>query len=238
VQLNPVMAALPEIGAMSDPAKWGLPGWKTEQKYDRNVLIGNWYEERRKFERSPQKHNSTHRRDFRFYPDARPDNDVRRNAFITNKGLSTDLVFGHHGKAYSNNMISIYDEYYNKRERPSNQKFPDRRSWNSKTMHWAPEKIDYPLQAEPTNWGLSSAVADRQARIERENSVSDYTSTYQLGYVPKPLDRSATRYATPRERSTKLLPVNRTNKNFNLRNVSTVNPTMPQELQVPRPYVL
>ena len=42
------MAALPEIGAMNDPGKWGLPGWKTEQKYDRNVLIGNWYEERRK----------------------------------------------------------------------------------------------------------------------------------------------------------------------------------------------
>lgn len=41
------MTSLPEIGAMSDPMKWGLPGWKTEQKYKTDVLIGNWYEERR-----------------------------------------------------------------------------------------------------------------------------------------------------------------------------------------------
>ena len=68
------------------------------------------------------------------------------------QGLSADHVFGHHGKAYSNNMITIYDEYYNRRERPGNQKFPDRRSWNSKTMLWAPEKIDYPLQGIVLIW--------------------------------------------------------------------------------------
>ena len=66
--------------------------------------------------------------------------------------MSADHVFGHHGKAYSNNMITIYDEYYNRRERPGNQKFPDRRSWNSKTMLWAPEKIDYPLQGIVLIW--------------------------------------------------------------------------------------
>jgi len=40
--------ALPEIGAMSDPMKWNLPGWRVEQKYADKVLIGNWYEERGK----------------------------------------------------------------------------------------------------------------------------------------------------------------------------------------------
>ena len=29
-------------------AKWSLPGWRIEQKYDTSVLIGNWSEERRK----------------------------------------------------------------------------------------------------------------------------------------------------------------------------------------------
>ena len=28
-------------------AKWNLPGWRIEQKYNTDVLIGNWNEERR-----------------------------------------------------------------------------------------------------------------------------------------------------------------------------------------------
>ncbi|XP_067951138.1 cilia- and flagella-associated protein 107-like [Watersipora subatra] len=232
------MASLPQIGAMNDPQKWGLPGWRIEQRYDPKVLIGNWHEERGRFERTTQKHNSTQRRDFKFYPNARPDVEVRRNAFLTNKGLSKEMVFGHHGEAYSNNMITIYDEYYNKRDRPGRQAFPPVRSWDAKTMTWVPEKIDYPLQGEATNWGLKEAVAEKQARLEKEKTISDYTSTYQLGYTEKPLDMQTSRYATARSQSTKLLPVNRTNKNFNLRSVTMVNPQMPQSLQVPRPYVI
>ena len=58
------------------------------------------------------------------------------------------------------------------------------------------------------------------------------------GYTEKPLDTKVSRFAVPRSQSTKLLPVNRTNKNLNLRNVTIVNPQMPQTLQMPRPYVL
>ena len=60
--------------------------------------------------------------------------------------MSKEQIFGHHGKAYCNNLISLYDEYYNKRERPSTQAFPPTRSWDAKTMTWIPEKIDHPLQ--------------------------------------------------------------------------------------------
>ena len=28
-------------------AKWNLPGWRIEQRYNTDVLIGNWNEERR-----------------------------------------------------------------------------------------------------------------------------------------------------------------------------------------------
>jgi len=38
------------------------------------------------FERTPQQHNSTHRRDYKFHTDARPDVEIRKNAFLTNKG--------------------------------------------------------------------------------------------------------------------------------------------------------
>ncbi|MGH0120153.1 UNVERIFIED_CONTAM: hypothetical protein FKN15_065314 [Acipenser sinensis] len=33
-------------GAQSDPKKWSMPGWRTEEKYSNKVLIGNWVEER------------------------------------------------------------------------------------------------------------------------------------------------------------------------------------------------
>lgn len=72
------------------------------------------------------------------------------HTYYSYPGLPQHLVFGHHGKAYSNNMITIYDEYYNRRPRPEGQKFPETRDWNSKTMRWSPEKIDYPLQGKVT----------------------------------------------------------------------------------------
>jgi len=46
------MASLPAIGAMQDPLKWNLPGWRIEQRFDNKVLIGNWYEERKQVSQS------------------------------------------------------------------------------------------------------------------------------------------------------------------------------------------
>jgi hypothetical protein len=34
-----------------DDIKWGLPGWRIEQRFKNDVLIGNWNEERRKVRR-------------------------------------------------------------------------------------------------------------------------------------------------------------------------------------------
>ena len=31
-----------------DPMKWGMPGWRIEQRYAPGVLIGNWDENRYK----------------------------------------------------------------------------------------------------------------------------------------------------------------------------------------------
>ena len=42
--------------------KWNQPGWRIEQKYDTDVLIGNWNEERRVVS---QKFNCDH---FRYIP--------------------------------------------------------------------------------------------------------------------------------------------------------------------------
>ena len=34
-------------GAQGDPRKWTLPGWRIEQKYTDQTLVGNWYEQRK-----------------------------------------------------------------------------------------------------------------------------------------------------------------------------------------------
>lgn len=42
------MTSVTDTGAINDPLKWGMPGWRVERKFDDKVLIGNWYEERLK----------------------------------------------------------------------------------------------------------------------------------------------------------------------------------------------
>lgn len=82
-----------------DEAKWNLPGWRIEQKYNTNVLIGNWNEERRKFERGDTHANSTHRTDFKHYGRCLPDVKIRRDAALRQDvGISaTSEVIGGRG---------------------------------------------------------------------------------------------------------------------------------------------
>jgi len=54
---------------------------------------------------------------------------------------------------YSNNMISWYDEQYNKRVREEGDKLPDLRKWDGHKLAWAPERSDFPMQ------GISIACA-------------------------------------------------------------------------------
>jgi len=65
---------------------------------------------------------------------------------LRNDGLGKELLFYHHGNRYSNNMISWYDEHYNKRERDEKNKLPELRHWDSHQLAWIPEKTDYPIQ--------------------------------------------------------------------------------------------
>ena len=47
-QTKKVQSKLFQMGTHSDPNKWRMPGWRIEQRYANNVLIGNWSEERHK----------------------------------------------------------------------------------------------------------------------------------------------------------------------------------------------
>lgn len=62
------------------------------------------------------------------------------------QGLDKKFVFSHSGayKNYSNNLISWYDQQFNGREKEST--LPKSRTWDGRTLAWAPERTDHPLQ--------------------------------------------------------------------------------------------
>ena len=45
----------------------GMPAWDTKPRYVPGVLVGNWYEERRRYSKDAMKHNSSYRTDYNPY---------------------------------------------------------------------------------------------------------------------------------------------------------------------------
>lgn len=205
--------------AQGDPRKWHMPGWRIEQKYSPGVLIGNWGEDRYTFTRSKTDHNSTHRVDFRNYGSHRPDVIVRRKALLRNDGLGQENLFYHHGNKYTNNMLSWYDEHYNGRWKEN--VLPPSRQWNSHNLAWGPEKSDYPLQAAPTNFGLLQRLREKWRQQIADETKGDFLSTYSTSYDGfNNSDMTKVRYATTRDNSTTLHPINKVNKDLHFRGVT------------------
>ncbi|ELU12240.1 hypothetical protein CAPTEDRAFT_19088 [Capitella teleta] len=201
-----------------DPLKWHMPGWRIEQKYAPGVLIGNWSEGRYNFVKGNSRGNSTYRVDFMNFGNHRPDIIIRRKGQIRNEGLPAEHLIHHHGKAYSKNMISWYDEDYNKRKRELGDELPMLRKWDGNELAWLPEKTDHPMQGAPTNYGLLNKRAADWSNHQTQETHSDYNTTYSASF--KRQDNSAmapVRYATARENSSHLLRFNQTNKNLALR---------------------
>ena len=49
---------------------------------------------------------------------------------------------------YKNNLITWYDEQYNKRPREEGDRLPDLRKWDGNKLAWVPERTDYPMQGK------------------------------------------------------------------------------------------
>lgn len=215
-----------------DFSKFGVPSWRIEQRFNTGVLIGNWSEERQAFPKEKFRHNSTNRIDFRNYGTVAPEVVVRRKAKLGSEGIPSDMLFRHHGRAYDNMHITLYDENFNGRYKEKS--LPPLRNWDSQTLGWLPERSDKPLTGLPTNWGLKEQKeADMLAR-QKEMSKPDFESTYTGSYrdAPPPESRRFNRYANPRHLSTTLLPTNKTNNDLHLRGKPNLRlpEVMPQEL--------
>jgi hypothetical protein len=166
------------------------PGWKIETRYSPGVLIGNWQEDRLRDEKRYYKHASTYSIDFKNYPGASPDVLIRRNAELNNSGLPSGVLFGR-GTEPRQDLITWYDQDYNGRVREGHDKLPELRNWSSSSMSWVPEKSDYPIQGEPTNYGLQKKLQPRWSKDEKdlEQGMSARpNTTYRTSYLHWPRD--------------------------------------------------
>ncbi|XP_028394069.1 uncharacterized protein C1orf158-like [Dendronephthya gigantea] len=203
--------------------KWKLPGWRIESKYTNNVLIGNWDEERRKFERGRSHYNSTHRTDFKNYGHFRPDTTIRRESVIRNEGVGKRYILSHHDKNYEGNCISWYDQQFNNREQKES-KLPALRKWDGKVLAYVPEKSDFPIQGAPTNYGLYQKLLKKWKEQEVVENIGEFATTYKLSYVHQqppivPQSKRVTPLkSSPQRWSSKLHP-HQVNKDLYLRDV-------------------
>ncbi|XP_078491809.1 cilia- and flagella-associated protein 107 [Ciona intestinalis] len=205
-------------GAQGDPQKWGMPGWRIEQRYSNKTLIGNWCEETKLFQRGQHSNSSTHRTDFKLYVDHKPDTIIRRSALMRNEGLRKQHLFTHHGNTYSNNMISWYDEQFNKRDREEGDKLPDLRKWDGHKLAWAPERSDYPMQGVPTNYGLHNKMSGRWTSELKAERQGHYITDYRKAYTQHPHTAFPHRFASaPKYLSSHFNPITKINKDLWLR---------------------
>lgn len=214
-----------------DFSKFGVPSWRIEQKFAPGVLIGNWSEERLAFPKDKYCHNSTNRTDFKAYGGVEPDVLLRRKAKLGSEGIPADMLFRHHGSAYDNMMITLYDENYNGRWREKS--LPALRSWDSQTLGWLPERTDHPLRGSPTNFGLKQEIEAQRLARQKELERPDFESTYTGSYQETPLDAMRfTRHATQKHLSTTLLASNKNNNDLHLRGKPTLRmpELLPQEM--------
>ncbi|CAH2319799.1 Hypothetical predicted protein [Pelobates cultripes] len=163
------------------------PGWRIEQKYSNKVLIGNWQEERRKFQRSSKSHNSCYGIDFVYFPGNPSGPILRRSIMKRMEGLPKQHLITHHGEPNNRNLVSVYDDHY---IRHGNSALPPLRTFNGTHLAWVPECSDYPTVEPPTNYGLK----EEKERKWRESSSNDIRSLYSASYKKPP----PAAYAIPR----------------------------------------
>lgn len=181
-----------------------VTGGKIDKSYSPGVLIGNWSEDRHRFEKGafgiP---NSTHRTDFIQYGSYQPDVIVRRDNQFKSTGLSAEFLFHHHGDKYLNNMNTWYEEYYNvPKPKPIHRQL---RNYNFIQSAWLPEKSDHPYQGPPIRYGLREKLDAGAIKQITSTVHGDFNTTYNTSYIPHNSgEYVSSRYYVPRARPTAL----------------------------------
>ncbi|XP_073459836.1 LOW QUALITY PROTEIN: cilia- and flagella-associated protein 107 [Aquarana catesbeiana] len=188
--------------------KWSESGWRTQQRYNTKVLIGNWAEERKQFRRSDLPTSSScYEIDFHRFPDSQPDRIQRRSYLKRMEGLPGRHVLSHHGEVGGRHLVSLYDDHYIRR---GNSSLPPLRTWDGRSLAWLPERSDFPVTDPPTNFGL---LQEKQ-KLWRDRPSEEQRSVYSASYRPPPVSAFiAPRYGVaPRLLSSTMHRSNNTNK--------------------------
>ncbi|KAM5162067.1 cilia- and flagella-associated protein 107 [Callospermophilus lateralis] len=159
------------------PQSFSTPSWQIEKQYSTRVLTGNWLEERGKFikatEKTPQ---SLHRKEYVPFPGHKPDRISRWYGERKNEGIPYKNLITHHQEPSHRYLISSYDDHYNRHN--YNPALPALRTWSRQKLLWLPERVDFPLLAPPTNYGLYERLKQRWMLPKTGWRESVYTSSY------------------------------------------------------------
>lgn len=71
------------------------------------------------------------------------DDKQRGFSYISFQGLPLQLLFHHHEEPRSRNLVSEYEDNYNRRG--CNTVLPALRVWNGHKLTWIPQKSDFPI---------------------------------------------------------------------------------------------
>ncbi|XP_074017544.1 cilia- and flagella-associated protein 107 [Numenius arquata] len=97
------------------------------------------------------------------------------------KGLPIQHFFTHHEEPRSRNLVSEYDDKYNRHG--YNPVLPPLRSWNGHKLSWIPQKSDFPILEPPANYGLFEYLRKKWREEEAGVMNSVYTVSYELPLI-------------------------------------------------------
>ncbi|CAF3301053.1 unnamed protein product [Rotaria socialis] len=202
--------------------------FRGKRQFGTDVLIGNWYEDRSKSQQSNFTHNSTYRRDFPVHVDCLPNTVLRRKLLLAQEERPGRMILGHHNIDDQKQLITSYDEHFNRRGPYGTDRFAPERKWALQDDCWLPEHSDHPLEGEPTRFGLMEKKRSQSQMLHRSLTVPE-TSEYADRYIPheSKLYAESTRVAIPRLFSTALDRTNAVNKDLNYRSITNSSRRQP-----------
>lgn len=133
--------------------KWNLRGWKLEPNYSPRTLVGDWYEERRTFDRKSIPSLSTYKMDYQNCTSSRDWRTLWSIKCKQEGGLGTKHLMDNHSDKYLKDRLSTYNLEYSEPFKAQSIRYQPRK-WDRHHSVWVPEKLDLPLPKGETLYGM------------------------------------------------------------------------------------
>ncbi|CAF1318694.1 unnamed protein product [Adineta steineri] len=207
--------------------------FRGKRPFDAKVLVGNWYENRFKFKDSGHRSKPFHQIAYPTHVGSVPDTVFRRRALGSKEQRLGRLILDHHDIDSQKQLISSYDEQYNKRGAYGEHQDNSERKWAVPDNHWLPERSDHPLENTPTSWGLVERKRAQTQFLQRQRTMPDL-SEYTNRYIPhRPEEYSSPKYVgIPRLYSSTVERTNSLNNNIYNRSTSLYNRGIPPAIDI------